>query len=198
MTSWSAPDGAPLTRRLTELSQGRRRPISSRADEPIEGVQACEHVPSTTERQASGRFAKGARTIQSKGGRALKNRTALSHETGLGAVLALPEFKPYLTQAKAFARAHVAELARSVGGGECGPGPASVVTTASLQLAASRFCFDQASLTGDADLFLKASRLGDASRANLLSASDLCASQARPVDPADRWRRLVPSEGKPK
>lgn len=94
----------------------------------------------------------------------------------------------------------MASLARSVGGGQCGAGPASVVTTAALQLAASRYCFDQASTTGDPDLFLKASKLGDASRNNLLSASDLCAAEAssRPKSAADApWLLPATQETKP-
>jgi hypothetical protein len=179
--------------RLTEVTQDKRRPRSPRSDERIAGVQAIELAEAGDERRADGTFQPGACTSQAKGGRARKNQTMLSHRTGLAGILALPAFKPYLTQAKAFARAHIATLARSVGGGQCGPGPASIVTTAALQLAASRFCFDRASLTGDADLFLKASKLGDASRGNLLSASDLCATEAaaRPRDPiADLNRRL--------
>jgi hypothetical protein len=92
--------------------------------------------------------------------------------------MALPAFKPYLNQARAFARAQVTNLARSVGGGECGPGAASVVMTASLQLAASRYLFDQAAASGDPELFLKAATLGDKSRGNLQAASDLCAVEA--------------------
>jgi hypothetical protein len=171
--------------RHTQVSHDRRYPGAPRSDEIIAGVQAEEHVPAREERRPGGTWAKGASTDQRKGGRALKNRTALSHRTGLAGLVALPAFKPYLAQARAFAKAHVATLARSVGGGECGAGPASVVTTAALQLAASRFCFDQASLTGDADLFLKASKLGDASRNNLLSASDLCAAEAQARPKAD-------------
>jgi hypothetical protein len=165
-------------KQLTQTSHGQRYPMAPRSDELLTGVQAPELAEAGTERTTLGRFASGASTAQRKGGLALKHQTALSHRTGLAAIVALPAFKPYLRQAKAFARAQVNALARSVGGGECGPGAASVVTTASLQLAASRFCFDQAALTGDADLFLKASKLGDASRNNLLSASDLCATEA--------------------
>lgn len=159
-------------------SHGRPRPQVPRADELPPGVQAPEQAEAGTERTTGGRFAKGASTTQRKGGRALKNRTALSHTRGLSSLLALPAFKPYLGQAKAFARQHVGTLARSVGGGECDAGAASVVTTAALQLAASRFLFDQAAETGDPDLFLKAAKLGDQSRANLLSARELVADAA--------------------
>ena len=122
------------------------------------------------------------------GGRALKNRTLLSHKTGLENELALDDFKPYLAQAKAFARATINSFAKNIGGGYISAATASVITTASLQLAASRYQMDKASQTGDADLMGKASRLGDASRANLLSAMDMAAVSAAEVDPLDRWR----------
>jgi hypothetical protein len=146
-----------------------------RPDELPTGVQAPEHAEAGTERTTGGTWVKGASTAQRKGGRALKNRTALSHTRGLSNLLALPAFAPYLSQAKAFAKQHVGTLARAVGGGECDAGAASVVTTAALQLAASRYLFDQAAETGDPDLFLKAAKLGDQSRANLLSARELVA-----------------------
>lgn len=177
-----------------EHSQGKPRPQVPRADELPAGVRAPEQAEAGNERTQSGRFTKGASTAQRKGGRALKNRTALSHKTGLNGLLALPEFRPYLNQAKAFARHHVATLANGVGGGECDAGAASVVTTAALQLAASRYLFDRAAETGDADLFLKAAKLGDQSRANLLSARELVvvAAAGRPqVSRVEQLRRLV-------
>lgn len=167
-----------------QRSHDKPRPQVPRADELPTGVQEIEQAEAGDERTPSGRFQKGASTSQRKGGKALKNTTALSHRTGLSGLMALPAFKPYLAQAKAFARQHVATLARSVGGGECDAGAASVVTTASLQLAASRYLFDRAAEAGDADLFLKAAKLGDQSRANLLSARELVAlaAQARPQE----------------
>jgi len=184
--------------RHTQRSHDKRYPQVPRSPELMTGVQAPAQELSTEEQDAAGRLLPGASKIPSLGGKALRSRTALSHKTGLSGLMALPAFKPYLAQAKAFARAHVATLARTKGGGECGAGPASVVTTAALQLAASRFCFDQASMTGDADLFLKASKLGDASRNNLLSASDLCAAAAQPRDTmAELDRRLGITGGKP-
>jgi hypothetical protein len=90
----------------------------------------------------------------------------------LGETFADPRFEPYASAARGFRREHLAELARTVGGGFCGPGPASVVASASLQLAASRFAFE---ILGDMAL---GSRLADASRQNLLAAWELCAAEA--------------------
>jgi len=112
--------------RHTQQSHDRRYPMAPRSNELRAGVQAAEQAPAGDERRPGGTWAKGASTDQRKGGKALKNRTALSHRTGLAGLVALPAFKPYLAQGRAFAKAHVATLARSVGGGECGAGPASV------------------------------------------------------------------------
>ena len=71
------------------------------------------------------------------------------------------------------------------GGGEVGPGPASVVSTAALQMAASRWLADEGARTGSAKMLLDASRLADSSRQNLLAAHELAAREAaaRPRDP---------------
>jgi hypothetical protein len=102
--------------------------------------------------------------------------------------------KPYMASAVTFRRAQCSELARNVGGGVCGPGPSSLVATASIQLAWSRYLSDLAAQTGDADMAVKASRLADASRQSLLAAHELCAreAQARPrvedYDPLAAYR----------
>lgn len=64
------------------------------------------------------------------------------------------------------------QLAQQVGGGHCGPPPSSIVASASLQLAASRFAFE---VLGDLAL---GSRLADASRQNLLAAYELTVREA--------------------
>jgi len=70
------------------------------------------------------------------------------------------------------------ELAATVGGGRIGPGPASVISTAALQMAASRWLSDRGAETGDAKLLLEAAKLGDSSRQNLLAAHELAAREA--------------------
>lgn len=169
-----------------QRSQGQVRAQAPRADELPEGVQANEQAEARGERTERGTWTKGARTAQSKGGRALKNRTALSHQAGLDPILTLETFKPYLAQAKPFAKAEIGAIARSLGGGELGPGPSSVVVSASLQLAASRYWFDQGAATGDPKAFETASRLADASRSNLLSAREMAAKEAKSRPPKTR------------
>jgi hypothetical protein len=103
-------------------------------------------------------------------------------------------FRPYKAAAVSFRRAQCTELAKNVGGGECGPAPSAIVASAALQLAWSRFLSDLAAAEGDPDLALKASKLADASRQNLLAAWELCAleAKAREGTPgAERWNRLL-------
>jgi hypothetical protein len=151
-------------------------------DELPNGVQANEQAPSTSERRPDGRWTPGARTDQRAGGRSRAGATRLARRLGLSALPDDATFAPYRRAAADFRRAHCTTLARSVGGGHCGPGPSSIVASAAWQLAASRFLFDRGSATGDAEMLLQASRLGDASRQNLLAAHELCAreAQARP------------------
>jgi hypothetical protein len=109
-------------------------------------------------------------------------------------------FRPYKAAASSFRRAQCAELARAIGGGHCGPGPSSMVASAALQLAWSRFLSDTAAANGDPDMALAASKLADASRNNLLSAHELCAKEAaaRPSSPGDAQadlRRRILGEG---
>ncbi len=148
------------------------------ADEALRGVQATEHVESTGERREDGTWARGARTAQSDGGRSRRDQTRLAQRLGLSVLADDVAFAPYKRAAADFRRTHCTTLARSVGGGVCGPGPSSIIATAAWQLAASRFLFDIAATKGDAKLMLEASRLGDASRQNLLAAHELVAREA--------------------
>jgi hypothetical protein len=141
-------------------------------DELSAGLQAPKLAPSTSERDEAGRFRPGARTVQSAGGEALREMTRLARRLTLGETLADPRFEPYARAARAFRKAQVSALARDVGGGHCGVAPASVVASASLQLAASRFAFE---VLGDLAM---GSRLADASRQNLLAAHELTAREA--------------------
>jgi hypothetical protein len=93
----------------------------------------------------------------------------------------------------------MAQLSATVGGGRIGPGPASVVASAAMQLAASRWLADVGAERGDAKALGDASRLADASRANLLSAHELAAKEAvaRPPRPVDLPWLSMSGETKP-
>jgi len=151
------------------------------ADELPAGAPASARVESPSDRGPAGRFAPG-NALSRAGGKATAGKTRLASRLGLRGLPAGSEFRPYKAAASSFRRAQCAALASTVGGGYCGPGPSSMVASAALQLAWSRFLSDQAAATGDPELALSASRLADASRQNLLAAHELCAreAQARP------------------
>lgn len=142
------------------------------------GVQAPAQENAGGERRADGTFARGARTMQSAGGKATRGKSRLARKLGLAKLATDADVRPYMTSAAAFRRAQCAELAKTVGGGVCGPAPSSMVASAALSLAWSRFFSDRAAATGDAELATKAIRMADASRQQLLTAHELCAKEA--------------------
>ena len=98
-------------------------------------------------------------------------------------------FGPYQDAGDLFVREHLAALAKQAGG-EVGPGPSSIVASAGVQLAASRFVSDLAARTGDPELFRRASQLANDSRQNLLASYELAVREGRArKDAADLdWR----------
>lgn len=141
------------------------------ADELPVGVPELAGPDSPTDRGERGKFARGNK-LASKGGKARAGKTRLATKLRLAKVAAKAAFQPYQAAAEAFKTAQVASLARSVGGGYVGPGPASIVASAALQLAASRWYFDR----GEHEL---ASKLANDSRQNLLAAHELVAKEAK-------------------
>lgn len=170
-----APDVARFSMPI-QNSQGRLRPQAPRADElPVGTAEQQQHTQAAITRDQQGRVADHASAAElgRRGGAASSGQTRLARRLALGDTFADPRFEPYSKAAKAFRRVQVARLARDVGAGQCGPAPASIVASAALQLAASRFAFE---VLGDLSL---GSRLADASRANLLSAHELTAKEAQ-------------------
>jgi hypothetical protein len=140
-------------------------------DELPAGVPADARVDSPADRGERGRFSRG-NTLSREGGKSRAGKTRLaSSRLGLSTVVANPAFAPYRASAESFRRAQTTRLASTVGGGECGPAPSSIVASAALQLAASRFAFDH----GEPEL---GSKLANDSRQNLLAAHELCAREA--------------------
>lgn len=130
------------------------------------------------DRRQGGLFAPG-NNLAKRGGKAHANHLRLTSRMGLKDLDEQNRFRPYKRAAVSFRRAQCALLAHSVGGGLCGPGPSSLVASAALQLAWSRYLSDTAAESGDPELILQSSRLADASRANLLAAHELCAKEAQ-------------------
>ncbi|MEO7035586.1 MAG: hypothetical protein ABI548_16800 [Polyangiaceae bacterium] len=148
-------------------------------DELPAGVAAVARAPEAPgERTTAGTFAPGGSTAQAAGGRAKRGSSWLACRLGRELDLPETELTPYRRGAASFRRAQVAHLAATVGGGVCGPAPASLVATAAWQLAISRYIFDRAERVSQSELAL-ASRLGNESRQNLLAAHELCAREAK-------------------
>ena len=150
---------------------------TSPADELPVGLPADAGEVSRADHGHAGRFA-GGNKVSARGGRAKAGKTKLAVRIGLSKLAEGSDFGPYKRSAVGFRKAHCGELARLVGGGVCGPGPSSIVATAALALAWSRYLSDRAQASGDADLAGKAIRFGDQSRQMLLTAHELCAREA--------------------
>lgn len=152
------------------------------ADELPTGVPAHPRPESQGDRGARGQFAPG-NSLAKLGGSARKGKVRLAERMGLAKLPESAAFRPYKVAAASFRRAQCTELARTVGGGICGPAPSSLVASAASQLAWSRYLGDLAAREVDvgrsADLALKASRLAEASRQSLLAAHELCAREAK-------------------
>lgn len=154
-------------------------------DEAPRGLPGEPLVERTEERDAVGKFQPGAHTAQSAGGSATRGMTRLARRLSLGESFADPRFEPYAKAARAFRREQCRQLAMAVGGGTCGVAPSSIVASAALQLAGSRFAFE---VLGDMVL---GSRLANDSRQNLLAAREICARDA------EARRDAAPTTGAP-
>src|SRR5450432_2982832 len=90
------------------------------ADELPLGELGPELADAGAERSKRGTFLPGARLAQSRGGLAKKGKSQLGSRLGLSTLPAGNEFARYRRSAASFRRAQCAELARTVGGGQCG------------------------------------------------------------------------------
>jgi hypothetical protein len=181
-----------VLRRTSSSGRGQVHVEVARPDELPAGEPGPARSESPSDRGDGGKFARGNR-VASAGGRARSGATKLATKLGLAGIVGDATFAPYKAAADAFKRAHVRVLASTVGGGDCGPAPSSIVASAALQLAASRWAFDR----GKYEL---GSSLANSSRQNLLAAHELCAregeARAKQPDP-DFWSKLLDErEGK--
>jgi hypothetical protein len=148
-------------------------------DELADPIPAAPTELGGVERRQNGTVAskEAARALGKRGGAVKARRVALARSLGLGDVTKMEAFAPYRHAASSFRRHHCADLARQAGG-ECGAAPSSMVASAALQLAASRFLFDMGARTGDAATLKTASQLANDSRQNLLAAYELATREA--------------------
>jgi hypothetical protein len=165
-----------------QRSHGRLYPLVSPPDELPDGVPAPARPAPL--RDAAGRLlpGPGTKALAREGGKAAHESRQLAQLLGLWTPPEGHAFAPYARLAREWRDAHMAQLGATVAGGEVGPGPASIVSTAAIQMAASRWLADRGAENGDVKALLDASKLGDSSRQSLLAAHELAAreAQARP------------------
>jgi hypothetical protein len=97
---------------------------------------------------------------------------------GLSRIVEQTTFGPYRAAAEEFVAHHRSALAQQAGG-ELGPAPSTMVASAGLQLAASRWAFDRGAETSDPSLIKLGSQLANDSRQNLLAAYELATREAK-------------------
>lgn len=84
---------------------------------------------------------------------------------------------PWLDAAHELALFEVDRIAREVGGGECSPAVSSIVQSACLATAASRYLY--ATSNGDAKALAAAGRLAESARQHSLAAHELAVREAK-------------------
>ena len=131
-------------------------------------------------RDEAGRLLPGAGAVEigRLGGIAASESRQLARLLGLWEPPEGHPYAPYARLAREWRDSHIARLSATVGGGEVGPGPSSIVASAALQMAASRWLSDRGAEAADAKMLLDAGRLADSSRQNLLAAHEICAREA--------------------
>jgi hypothetical protein len=140
---------------------------------------ATAEPSSPVNRRQNGTLAdsQSAKELGRRGGQARALYARILRSLGLVELAPDHAFHPYEAAGQEFADAYIASLARMFDG-YCGEGPASIVKTAGLQLAASRFLYDQGKQSGDAKLLGQASSLGNDSRINAGAAYELQSREA--------------------
>ncbi len=156
-------------------------------------------------RNEAGQFiaSDGTKALAREGGRARAESVHLGRLMGLATFDPDHPWAPYARLARELRDEHMATLAATVGDGIVGPGAASIVSSAALQLAASRWLADRGAEAGDAKLLGQASTLANDSRQNLLAAHSLVALEAAARPKVSRidelraqWARPIPEGDK--
>jgi hypothetical protein len=163
------------------------------ADELPAGVPAP--TPPAAERDDSGEFRSGPGTsaMAAAGGRARAEAERFRRLLGLIELDEAHEYAPYLRLAHEHRDAHATAVAASVGGGQLSPGVASIIASASLALAASRYMYDLGAKTCDPRLLGQAAQMAERSRSALLTAHELAAREAAARPAADDAPWMHPS-----
>lgn len=134
-------------------------------------------------RDSAGRLlpGRGASEAGRRGGLASAESRQLKALLGLWQAPENHPYAPYLRMAHEWRDDQMQELARGVAEGRVGPGPASLVSAAALQMAGSRWMFDEAAREdeGRKTLLIRAAELAEASHRALKAASEMAAEEAK-------------------
>lgn len=135
--------------------------------------------PVRVARRPDGTFAnpEAAKEIGRRGGLAKAKSVRLVTSLGLSKLNEDSAFASYRKGAEEFHAFHVESLAYQAGG-IVGPAPNTMIATAGLQLAVSRYYYDRFHDSLDMADAKMASTQGDASRQNLLAAYELAVKEA--------------------
>jgi hypothetical protein len=148
---------------------------------PVSSAAAPPAVPLAFRQDGKIADSATAREIGRRGGEAKARRVRLVDSLGLSSLVEQTTFGPYRAAAEEFVAHHRACLAQQAGG-ELGPAPSTMVASAGLQLAASRWAFDQGAQKNDASLIKLGSALANDSRQNLLAAYELAIREGKGRD----------------
>jgi len=137
-----------------------------RHDELPDGVPVSAQAEAGGERRENGTLAQGARTTPSKGGKAHKHTTRLSHR------LEAPALDPeYAKRARGLQRGLRVEIAFTVGGGVCGIAASLFIKFAAQKTAAAEAAYK----AGDFETHRK---LSESARMDILYAREHASKEA--------------------
>lgn len=153
-----------------ELPEGLPAP-SGQGNAPAPGIKRTADGRMADRQAAAELGRRGALAMHAK---RRARRPAVLEALGLRGIPP-SEMVPYLDMANDFAEHETARLAQTVGGGHCGSGPASMIQSAALALAASRYLYAQ----GNPETMGQAARLADSSKQQILTAFELTAREAK-------------------
>ncbi len=149
---------------------------------PVDELPAGTPAPARPEadRDGSGEFRPGPGTaaLAAQGGRAKAEADKFRRLLGLAELDEGHEYQPYLRLAREHREDHATETAASIGGGRLSPGVSSIIASASLALAASRYLYDLGAKTCSPKLLGQAAQMAERSRTSLLTAHELAAREA--------------------
>jgi hypothetical protein len=148
------------------------------APQPVPAPIAAPSAPLAFRQNGQIADSATAKVLGAKGGRERARKIRLVDSLGLSSMVAETSFGPYRAAAEEFVRHHLGELAMQAGG-EVGPGPATMVASAGLQLAASRWAFDRGAEQNDPSLIKLGSSLANDSRQNLACAYEYAVRAAK-------------------